>query len=349
MLKQIEINKKWATYEQICGLHAIEKDGKVKNRLLIIVLAYEGMKSEDIAKIVKLTGVTVRKHMKRYNRRGANGLKDLSRPGGEPSLSEEELREVDQVVQKTPREAGMEVNNWKGRILVEWIYRSFNKKVSLQTAYNILHKLNFSKTRAKRQNKKADPEAAEEFREKLRTVMETKDEDTMILYEDEAIFSSEPTATSVWTKVGVQAIVKTHGETRKNAVVFGAVDPEKGEFFELFSNAGNTENFKAFLSMVSEKTKPRNVLMLLDNAIYHHFKGIAQWLLDEVENISLMYFPSYWSDLNSIEHLWKDTRSNVTHNTFFDTFDLMVDNLKEYMADLKFLPGKLTKLCKAIY
>jgi hypothetical protein len=89
--------------------------------------------------------------------------------------------------------------------------------------------------------------------------------------------------------------------------------------------------------------------MLLDNAIYHHFKGIAQWLLDEVENISLMYFPSYWSDLNSIEHLWKDTRSNVTHNTFFETFDLMVDNPKEYMANLKLLPGKLTKLCKAIY
>ena len=349
MLKQIEINKKWGSYEQICCLHAIEKDGKVKNRLMIIVLAYEGLKSEDIAKIVKQTGVTVRKHMKRYNRKGPNGLKDMPRPGGEPSLTESELIEVDKALQKPPREAGMEVNNWKGKVLVKWVYSRFNKEISLKTSYNILHRLKYSKTRAKRQNKKADPEQAEEFREKVRAVIETKDENTIILYEDEAIFSSEPTATSVWTKVGVQPIVKTHGETRKKAIVFGAVNPVNGDLYEQFSNAGNTENFKSFLSIVSERTRPKNVLMLLDNAIYHHFNGIAQWLLEQVENISLMYIPSYWSDLNSIEHLWKDTRSNVTHNTFFDTFDLMVDNLKHYFANLKFLPCKIAKLCRAIY
>ena len=135
MLKQIEINKKWGSYEQICGLHTIEKDGKVKNRLLIVVLAYEGYKSEDIAKIVKLTGVTVRKHLKRYNRRGPKGLRDLPRLGGEPSLTKEELLEVDKVLQKPPKEAGMEVNNWKGKVLVKWIFQRFSKNPYLHNGY----------------------------------------------------------------------------------------------------------------------------------------------------------------------------------------------------------------------
>lgn len=113
----------------------------------------------------------------------------------------------------------MEVSNWRDWVIAEWVKKRFGKEITVQTAYNILKRLGYSKTRAKRQNKKADGEAADEFRERVEELIESKDEKTIVLYEDEGIFSSEPTATSVWTKVGVQAIVKTHGETRKNAVI----------------------------------------------------------------------------------------------------------------------------------
>lgn len=349
MGKAIKISEKGLSYEQVCNLYRTEKNVKIKTRLQIIELWYEGKKSEEIANIVKQTGVTVRKYMKRYNRRGLEGLNDLQRHGGEAKMTEAEMREIDTALKKAPKESGMEVANWRGWVLQKWILRRFGKEVTVQTCYNILHRLRYSKTRAKKQNKKRNPEEAEKFREDLEKLIETKDEDTIILYEDEAIFTSEPTATSVWTKVGEQPIVETTGETRKRIVIFGAVNPETGDLYEQFSPVADTENFKPYLLSISRETLPKKVVMLADNATYHHFKGIENWLQDNVPNISFMYFPSYCSDLNSAELLWKDTRTNVTHNTLFDTFTLLISALKDFISDLKHQSHKVAKLCPFIY
>jgi len=345
----IIIDKKWATYEILKSLYETEKDGRKKIRLLVIILAYEGKKSEEIAKTVKQTGVTVRKYMKRYNAVGLRGLEDIAHPEPERIMTEEEMREIDAALKKTPKENGMEVNNWRGKILVEYIKKRFKKAIKIGTAYKILHRLRYSKTRAKKRNKKRDSKKAEEFREKIEKMLETKDENTIILYGDEGIFSSEPTATSVWTKVGEQPIVPTTGETRKRTVIFGAVNPENGDLFEQFSPAGDTVNFQSFLSLVSGGTPGKNVILIEDNAAYHHFKGIDEWLPANVSNISLLYLPSHCSDLNPVELLWKDTRTNVSHNTLFQSFNDLVANLKDYFSNLKFFPRKLMKLCPFIY
>jgi len=70
----------------------------------------------------------------------------------------------------------------------------------------------FSKTRPKRKCKKANPEEEEQFRDEIKKIIESKDENTVILYEDEDIFTTEPTVTAIWTKEGHQAIIETSGE-----------------------------------------------------------------------------------------------------------------------------------------
>ena len=234
-------------------------------------------------------------------------------------------------------------------MLVKYVKKQLGKDIKIGTAYNILNRLNYSKTRAKKQNKARNPEEVEEFRENLEKIIAEKDEDTIILYQDEGIFTSEPTATSVWTKVGEQPIVPTVGGERKRTVIFGAVNPENGDLFKQFSDAGNTVNFQSFLRLLSEETLPKKVILLEDKATYHRFKGIDDWMAENVPNISIIYFPTACSDLNSIELLWKDTRTNVSHNSLFDMFDDLVSNLREYLSNLKFLPGKLMRLCPFIY
>lgn len=86
------------------------------------------------------------------------------------------------------------------------------------------------------------------FREELSNFIIAKDENTIVLYEDEAIITSEPSATAVWTKVRVQPIIKTLPTgTRKRAVVFGATNPETGDLIYQISDKGNSDNFKSFL------------------------------------------------------------------------------------------------------
>ncbi|WP_446899645.1 hypothetical protein ACSVC9_07105 [Clostridium sp. LBM24168] len=73
----------------------------------------------------------------------------------------------------------------------------FNKTIALGTAYNITHHLNYSKTRPKKTDKRVNKELLEDFRASLDDLLEAKTEDTVILYEDEAIITSDPTTTAI--------------------------------------------------------------------------------------------------------------------------------------------------------
>jgi transposase len=349
MLKQIKINEKWGTYDFVAGLYKTEPNARIKIRLLAVKLAYEGKKSEDIGEIILESGSTVRAHLNRYNARGYDGLKDLAHPVPDEIMNEAEMVEIDKALQQSPRTIGIENSNWTGPLLKNWISQRFGKTVSRTTSYNILNRLGYSKTRPKRKSRKADPDKEDEFRKEIAELISSKDENTVILYEDEAIFTSEPTITEMWTKKGHQAIIETSGETRKRVVVYGAVNPENGDLFEQFSNAGNTKHFKEFMLTVSAAIGSKTAIMPLDNAKYHHFKGIDEWWNENIPNIKRLYLPSYCSELNAIEHLWKNIRSAVTHNTLFDIFNSLISGIKSHIYDLKLFPEKLTKLCKFIY
>ena len=344
----MQIEKGWGSYKEVCGLYGTEKDGRMKMRVLAIKYAYEGKKSEEIGELLNVTGVTVRKYMRRWNRRGYEGLRDIPHPEVKKLMSEYEMVEIDKMLKQSPREYGINRSNWTGPILRECVKKEFNKEIKRCTAYNIFHRLNYTKTRPKKQNKKANPEKAEEFRGEMEKVIAEKDENTLILYEDEAIFTSEPTITAMWTKKGEQGIVPTSGDHRERTVIFGAVNPETGDLYEQFSPAGNTESFKEFMLSVSAATLPKNVIMPIDNATYHHFRGITDWWAENIPNITLMYLPSHCSFLNAIELLWKNIRIAVTHNTLFDNIKDTVSHLKDYIAELTNSPKRLSKLCPLI-
>ncbi|MPQ42957.1 IS630 family transposase [Clostridium tarantellae] len=235
-------------YEVLKALYSSEKNSRIKTRLLTLLLVLENNASIGISKILKQSDATVRKTIHRYNKFGLEGLKDIKHPPKETILNTQELNIIDDALTKSPRESGLNYNNWTGELLVKWISLKFDKKISIGTAYNIFKQLNYSKTRAKKSSKKADEETLNKFREDFSNLINSKSEDTVILYEDEAIVTSETSATSVWTKVGTQPIVKTLPTgTRKRKVIYGATNPETGDLTYQLSDKGNTDNFKLFL------------------------------------------------------------------------------------------------------
>jgi transposase len=255
MRKRLEVNPKHASFDILKQLYITEKNARTKTRLLTILHFYEGKTSLEVAKLMHQSDSTVRQALHRYNKLGLKGLKDIPHPIKKRIFSQDELSEIDAAISHSPSEVGLNYNNWSGPLLVAWVEIKFKKSISIGTAYNILHELNYSKTRAKKMNKSVDKEILEAFREQLDNLLNSKDENTVILYEDEAIITSEPTATSVWSKVGTQPIVKTgSGGTRERAVIFGAVNSETGDLTEQIYDKGNSENFKSFLKYNIRKT-----------------------------------------------------------------------------------------------
>jgi transposase len=119
--------------------------------------------------------------------------------------------------------------------------------------------------------------------------------------------------------------------------VFGAMG-ENGQFIFEQSAVFNAETFKLFLEKLiveaqvgmTKNNKKKKILLILDNAKYHHAKLIQPWLEEMKDILELLFLPPYSPDINSIEMLWKKTRRAVTHNRFFETIDQLMYDLKMY-------------------
>lgn len=99
---------------------------------------------------------------------------------------------------------------------------------------------------------------------------------------------------------------------------------------------------------MSEDYPDKKVIIIADNAKYHHFKGIDEYL-EGLKNIEFLYLPAYCSELNAIEHLWKNLRNGVTHNTTFNSFTELLEKVKSHLRMLKEDKGIVRKLCSYIH
>lgn len=122
--------------------------------------------------------------------------------------------------------------------------------------------------------------------------------------------------------------------------VFGAMGAS-GQLITLQSTVFNAVTFKLFLEKLiyeaevgwTKEGKRKKILLILDNAKYHHAKILQPWLEEMKGILELFFLPPYSPELNAIERLWKKTRRNVTHNRYFKSLDALCYDLKMYWAN----------------
>lgn len=140
--------------------------------------------------------------------------------------------------------------------------------------------------------------------------------------------------------------VVRHAPTRKSMALFGAVCASTGKLVSMDAAIFNAETFLIFLKkVVRAKKRNKKIILVLDNARYHHATLIQPWLKTNSKNIQLMFLPPYSPDLNSIERVWKMTRRACTHNRYFATLEQLLDAVKQQMEIWSKPNEILRKLC----
>ncbi len=90
--------------------------------------------------------------------------------------------------------------------------------------------------------------------------------------------------------------------------------------------------------------------MVLDNVRYHHTIRVREFIEKLTDTkIEFKFLPPYSSELNAIEHLWKDIRKNVTHNYLFDGIQQIIKAVGKYFMNIMRNPAKIKRLCSFIY
>jgi transposase len=140
--------------------------------------------------------------------------------------------------------------------------------------------------------------------------------------------------------------VVLHAPTRKSIAYFGGVRIGDGQFVHHKAEIFNAESFKIFLqTLLRSRKRGKKVLVILDNARYHHARDLKPWLKKNRCHIELLFLPPYSPDLNPIERVWKLTRRLCTHNQYFETLGVLVSAVGKQFRFWSKPNDTLLKLC----
>lgn len=130
----------------------------------------------------------------------------------------------------------------------------------------------------------------------------------------------------MWIAPEVKDPVLTHAPTRKSIACFGAVSLESGKFAYSLCDTFDAQTFEAFLKLLlRRRTRGKRMVIVLDNARYHHAKLLAAMLEKYRKVLTLLFLPPYSPQLAPIERVWKLTRRLATHNRHFETLDEVLE------------------------
>jgi len=134
--------------------------------------------------------------------------------------------------------------------------------------------------------------------------------------------------------------------TRKSVSLFGAVNLRNGKLVTQFEKKFNAMTFKDFLCLLLRHRRRANkMLILLDNAKYHHAAVLRPFLRHHRDKLGLEFLPAYSPELNPIERVWKLTRRLSTHDTYFEKLEALVDAVSRQHAAWNVPNDTLRKLC----
>lgn len=150
----------------------------------------------------------------------------------------------------------------------------------------------------------------------------------------------------MWVPPEVKDPVLLHAPTRKSMACFGAVSLRSGKFIHAMETPFDALAFQRFLGrLLRHRTRGKSMVVVLDNARYHHAKLLAPFLAKHRQVLKLLFLPPYSPQLAPIERVWKLTRRLATHNRHFSTLDSLVEAVESCFAPWRKPNGILHRLC----
>ena len=152
----------------------------------------------------------------------------------------------------------------------------------------------------------------------------------------------------MWVPPETKDPVLLHHPTRHSVGYFGAVRLRDGKFqFRREMDKFNGLTFFEFMKELYQTslTNGRRVVVITDNAKYHHARLHRQWREEHAAEFVLDYLPPYSPELNPIERVWKLTRRLCLHNRYFPLLQQVTTTVETEFASWAGPNKTLRQLC----
>lgn len=152
--------------------------------------------------------------------------------------------------------------------------------------------------------------------------------------EDEASLYLQATLTRVWAPIGQTPVVVTD-PGRDKVHFYGTLNLGTGCVFARRSEQMNAEVTAQYLQDLLAEYPDTPILLLWDRAPWHRGEPIRQ-VLEANSRLEILFLPTAAPELNPQEHVWKATRTAVSHNHAVENLEPLADRFQAHLDQQTF-------------
>src|SRR6266700_2031300 len=148
-------------------------------------------------------------------------------------------------------------------------------------------------------------------------------QNALIMFEDESGVSLLPSVRATWAPRGQTPVLRHHFAWKRLSIAgVLAYEPDGSDahlVFQLRPGAYNDETLIDFLSEVHQYEEQRAIILIWDGLPSHRSRRMLDWVATQRDWLSIEPLPGYAPDLNPIEQVWGNVKSQELANLCADT------------------------------
>ncbi len=149
---------------------------------------------------------------------------------------------------------------------------------------------------------------------------------------DETTVSLHPPPRRCWTRRGQRTLVPAPGSPHF-LHVFGAYNWHTGSVEALTAAHKNSETFIHFLEHLTTVYPRQHLILVMDNASYHHSLATQAALALFQDRILVLWLPKYSPFLNPIERFWLHFKNLAVANRLHRSLDELQRSIDEVLTN----------------
>jgi transposase len=266
------------------------RNQKRKEVVEAIVVRQEAV--HEVARIFNIPQRTVFNWLARYRSGGWDGLKEGSRRGRPRKLSGLDMSWLYfAITQGAPLNYKFDFCLWTLNIIRAVIKQERGIELSKSAVSRLLNHLGLSPQRPLYKSYKQDPKKIEKYLSRTypEVVKKAKEMGAEIYFVDEAAVRSDAHRGLTWGPIGETPVVRDSGG-RFGFKLISAVTARGDMRFSTIEGTMNSARFIHFLKKL-RKDAGRPIIVIADNARYHHSKETSQFLEEHSDDYIMAFLP----------------------------------------------------------
>jgi transposase len=318
---------------KLISIHRKEKDKRLADRIKAIILLDNGMKYEEIAKVLFLNDSTIRRFEWIFYHKGIEAILSLNYNGRPFKLVESQISELKQHLSDT--------TYLNVKSIIEYVKRKYNVEYTKSGMKFLLHALDFEYKKPKIISDKVNVEMQIKFVEKYKKLKKTPDIEILFMDATHPQHNSRPTFG--WFPKKKRNIKLLNNSGMKRINIHGILNINSKE---ISINRYDTINEFSVVDSLKEiernYSKSKKIIIICDNAKYYHSRYVSEYL--KKSKIELMFLPSYSPNLNLIERAWRFFHKKITAMKYFSSFIEFEKSVLNFFSNIKEFELELSTL-----